>query len=117
LANSKSYLEDALSASVRWMALPGGKGNAQVLNCAASAGYALVGNSVADLNRHVGLSVNRPCVTSEMGAKAPLRWATAGSRYWLTKRFRRGISALGLELMGEQRYILARDMLKKIRFK
>lgn len=117
LTQSKSYLEDALSIPIRWMALPGGKKNAQVLNAASAAGFELVGNSVADLNRCVGLSVNRPCVTSDMGAETPLRWATARPRYWLAKRFRRGVSTLGVRLIGEQRYITARDVMKKLQSK
>jgi peptidoglycan/xylan/chitin deacetylase (PgdA/CDA1 family) len=116
LTDSRSYLEDILSVPIRWMALPGGKGNALVLSAVAAAGYQMVGNSVPDLNRRVSLLVNRPCVTTNEGAEAPLRWATAGQRYWLSKRLRRAVSGLGVALIGEQRYVMARDK-KRLRSK
>jgi peptidoglycan/xylan/chitin deacetylase (PgdA/CDA1 family) len=110
LIGSRSYLEDVLSTPIRWMALPGGKGSALVLSAVAAAGYEMVGNSIADLNRRVSLLVNRPCVTTNDGAERPLCWATAGPRYWLSKRLRRAASELGVRLMGERRYVMARDV-------
>jgi peptidoglycan/xylan/chitin deacetylase (PgdA/CDA1 family) len=117
LAESRAYVEDALSLPVNSMALPGGKGNSQVLNAAVIAGYRLVCNSVADINRHGGLSVNRPCVTSDEDTELPLRWATAGRAYWLAKRLRHAVTGAAARLVGERGYAVAVEAIKALNIK
>jgi peptidoglycan/xylan/chitin deacetylase (PgdA/CDA1 family) len=104
LVQSRLYLEDALSSPVNAMALPGGKGNSRVLQAAWDAGYTLVCNSVADINRRDGMSIKRLCVTSDGDPMIPLRWAKAGSAYWRAKRLRHAVTTVASQLLGERTY-------------
>jgi peptidoglycan/xylan/chitin deacetylase (PgdA/CDA1 family) len=112
LVQSRAYLEDTLSLPVNTVALPGGKGDSRVLSAAVNAGYCLVCNSVADINCRIGLSVNRPCVTSDEDAMLPLRWAQAELVYWQAKRLRHAITGVAVRILGERIYGMATSVIK-----
>lgn len=114
LTASRVYLEDVLGKSVTTMALPGGVGGSRELRAAREAGYLLIGNSVADLNRELAASLNRICVTSDMSLQTPRDWARAGERYWFRKRVMRSASRLSASILGQDGHAAVASRLKKL---
>jgi peptidoglycan/xylan/chitin deacetylase (PgdA/CDA1 family) len=112
LSSSRDFLAGIVGGPIATMGLPGGKGDARVLQYAVREGYRLVGNSRPLPHARRGVGVNRICVHSRMGVDEPRRFASASALYWLRGRIRATVSEQGPKLLGERVYAAAVGMLK-----
>ena len=104
LAASRDYVGTVSGRPAATMALPGGHGGARELAAAERAGFKLVANSRPLPHRRLGIGVNRICVNRTHDARAPLRWAQAGSLHWTKLRARFAATATARRLMGDRLY-------------
>jgi len=104
LATSRRFLEDAISASVTSMAVPGGHINDTVIHAAKKCGYLTIGNSVPLNNAAPGDSVNRIAVRAADSASDVKRLVGASSVYWSWRRARRKLLATSRGVLGAGRY-------------
>jgi peptidoglycan/xylan/chitin deacetylase (PgdA/CDA1 family) len=114
LQSSRMFLEDTLQRPIGSMALPGGHGNSNVLRSACECGFKLVGNSVRDIHRRRGVSVNRVCVTSSDGSSYPLDLALAAPAYWLRNRARRVVVRSAEAALGRKAYSKLSSLAKRV---
>ncbi len=114
LRSSRQYLEDTLGRSVKSMALPGGRGDARVMDAARRCGFNLVGNSIADIHHGSSQSINRMCITRSDGARYPLELALARPSFWMAKRVRRAALNSAQALLGNGAYSAIADVAKQV---
>jgi peptidoglycan/xylan/chitin deacetylase (PgdA/CDA1 family) len=114
LESSRMFLEDTLQRPIASMALPGGRGNRRVLRSACECGFNLVGNSIRDIHRRRGVSINRVCVTCSDGSSYPLDLALATPAYWLRNRARRAVVRSAEAVLGRNAYSKFSSLAKRL---